>query len=421
MGCFNDIHQMMRDFTLAATCGLMIAALAVACANEAPSPTPVLSPTPSPIISPLPLTATPIEQGEVGRPILYVGEERSGRLRMTVTDAVYPGGRQVGTVVRTVGATWSPQGTQIAFVTPAGSSLRVADLQGEDRTIINASSVWRPYYAWPTWSPDGTKIALVEVGWCEVGNRIVDIVVVEAATGKVVSRHGPHDFWMAHGTENGPGAFSMPEALRWSPDGTKFLISWDNASVLDFSTGEIERVSDTRVIAEWAPRGDAVYYFETTKPKRSRKGRALSAFNVKSLGSDSSRVLANEEKLASLGMTQVGGRHPGLLVLSPEGSALAVSTGQDPGGTSRLRLFDLEAGEAIALESPSQSFQAGGRIVAMDWSPDEKSIAALVVDEADSATLQVLDREAGTWKTVATPTIDVDVIDDIPVGLSWGR
>ena len=60
-------------------------------------------------------------------------------------------------------------------------------------------------------------------------------------------------------------------------------------------------------------------------------------------------------------------------------------------------------------------------MVAMDWSPDEDSIAFLVVDETDSTTLQVLDLETERWDTVGSPVIDVEGIDDIPTILSWGR
>ncbi len=350
-----------------------------------------------------------------------MGVEKSGAVVIVVTEAVYPDGRQLGPVVRSVGATWSPEGTQIAFVDPAGYSLRVANLQGEDRTVINSSSIWRPYYAWPAWSPDGDKIALIEVGWCEPGNRIVDIIVVEAATGKVVSRYGPYDFWRAYGTENGPTAFSMPEALRWSPDGRKLLVSWDNASVLDLATGKIERVSDSRVIAEWAPGSDAVYYFETAKPSGPRGGRALTAFKIKTLGSDPATALADGQRLVDLGLAKAPSQVPGLLALSPEGSTLAVATAPSAEGASRLMAFDLPEGKVAALDMPSRSFEASGRIVAIDWSPDGGSLAALVVDEADSTTLQVLDLEAGSWRTVAAPVVDVDAVDDIPMVLSWGR
>ncbi len=60
---------------------------------------------PTPLLSPLPLTATPIEHGEAARPILYTGVERGEIVSIVVTKAVYPSGRQIGSVVRTTGAT----------------------------------------------------------------------------------------------------------------------------------------------------------------------------------------------------------------------------------------------------------------------------------------------------------------------------
>ena len=122
-----------------------------------------------------------------------------------------------------------------------------------------------------------------------------------------------------------------------------------------------------------------------------------------------------------LGLAQAPSQVPGLLALSPQGSTLAVATAPSAEGASRLMAFDLPEGKVAAPEMPSRSFEASGRIVAIDWSPDGGSLAALVVDEEDSTTLQVLDLEAGSWRTVSAPVVDVDAVDDIPMVLSWGR
>ena len=116
------------------------------------------------------MTATPITEGGATRPIMHTGVERSEGTNLVVTKGVFADGRQVGTIVRATGATWSPNGTQVAFVTPSGSSLGVANLQGEERTLIHSPGQFQPFYAWPVWSPDGRKVALVEVGWCEIGS-----------------------------------------------------------------------------------------------------------------------------------------------------------------------------------------------------------------------------------------------------------
>ena len=60
-------------------------------------------------------------------------------------------------------------------------------------------------------------------------------------------------------------------------------------------------------------------------------------------------------------------------------------------------------------------------IVAMDWGPDEGSMAVILVGESGSTSLQVLDLATRAWNVVATPEIDVDVIDVIPTVLSWPR
>ena len=158
------------------------------------------------------------------RPVLYHGVEKTSLMNMAVTRGVYPDGRSLGTVVRALGANWSPDGTRYAYLTPGGSSLNVATLGGADRTLFNTTFQWRPIVAWPEWSPDGSRIAIIEVHWCGQGSRVSWVVVLDSESGKVLERHGVYDFWEADADpEYGPGSFSEPEAIRWSPDGSRIF------------------------------------------------------------------------------------------------------------------------------------------------------------------------------------------------------
>ncbi len=388
----------------------------VACVRPAPTP------TPEPSLPPLTVTPPQAASGEGGassRAILHMDVEESDLVDMVVTKGVYPDGRRLGTVVRATGVTWSPDGTQFAYVVPGGSSLKVVSRQGEERTLFNAVQFY-PIYAWPVWSPDGRKIAVIEAGWCEIGSRISALVIIDVANGKISSRHGPYDFWRAGGTEEGPTYLTMPEKIRWSPDGGKVLVSWDKAVVLDIATGRIETISDKPVIAEWAPGSDAIYYF-ATKGRTETGAEALRGFYVKGLGPGGPTRLMDEGRLAALGMKGAQGPIPGLVALSPMGSKLAVTAGSSDEGVSRVQVYDLLAAEVVALDRPSQSFQAEGVIMALEWAPDEDSLAVLVVDKAGVATIRALDITTDRWETLATPAIDVERIDLIPKVLSWAR
>ena len=351
------------------------------------------------------------------RPILHMDEEKTGIVTMVVTKASHPDGRERQTVVSAVGATWSPKGDQIAYVSPTGQQMNVANLEGEDRTLINSSGQWRPFYAWPSWSPDGGRIALIEVGWCMDGDRISDVLVVDVVSGKHTDRYGPHDFWRADATEDGPRAFSMPEALRWSPDASKLLISWDKAVVLDFATGKIETVSEKRIIAEWAPDSHSVYYFDA---QRREDGRVVTSISVKRLGDDEPTTLADAARLSELGIVGEPGPIPALMALSPTGETMALAVGQSY-ESARLELHDLSGGASLDPAAPTASFPVEGRLLAMDWSPDGGSIAVLAAGADNVTTLRVVDTTTGQWTAVGTPAVETRVVDEIPTVLSWGR
>jgi dipeptidyl aminopeptidase/acylaminoacyl peptidase len=210
-------------------------------------------------------------------------------------------------------------------VTIDGTALKTVDRQGREKTVFKSIQRWEPIYAWPMWSPDSQRLAVVTIEWCNTGSRISSLQIIDVRS-EESAKHGRYDFWEAQGTTDGPERFSLPKKLRWSPDGKKILVSWDQAVVIDADTGEAEIVSTEPVIAEWAPGSDAVYYFEIKNPETKGK-RALGDFYVKRLGAQAPVKLMDENRLEELGLATGNGVIPAFMTLSPGGSRLAIGSG----------------------------------------------------------------------------------------------
>ena len=69
---------------------------------------------------------------------------------------------------------------------------------------------------------------------------------------------------------------------------------------------------------------------------------------------------------------------------------------------------------------PSRIVPADGRVVAVEWGPEEGRLAAIVVDASGLVTVELLDLATETWMTLATPAIDAGRIDLLGKVLTWG-
>ncbi len=344
-----------------------------------------------------------------------MGLESIGFEERLVTKGVWADGRQLGTLVRAKGAVWSPDGRWLAYIAENGEELRLANLEGEEHTIFQ-SWTWEPIYAWPSWSPDGDKVAIVTVEWCEFGARISSLIVIDVPAGETRTTYGPYDFWQAGGTDRGPTHFTLPQAIRWSPDGRKILVSWDNAVVIDVETQDAETISTSPILAEWAPASDAVYYFEI-KNAASRRDRALGDFVVKKLGSEGPLERIEERRLSALGLA-ARPTSLGHLLLSPKGSRLAFASSTTVEGIDVVYVYDLIEGEALALDMPTKSFRSDDPIAALEWAPDESGLVALTIAESN-IDVRALDLATGRWTTLVTPQVEPGRISMAGKILSW--
>lgn len=345
------------------------------------------------------------------RPILYLDVEGEPGKQRPVIAAVYPDGRRLGALVPGLGAMWSPTGTWFAYVARfRDTALNVMNLEGEVRTIFTA----RPgefifNMGWQSiWSPDGRRIALI-VG-SEDGS-VYSITVIDVAEKRVVSRHKlPEDVYSRLKDGERYPMNWPPYKFRWSPDGRKLLLSWESTVVVDAVTGAIETIADIPTAAEWAPGSDGVYYFRFD-------------FYLRKLGSPTSLKLVGKEHIAALGLKRPPFLHKAVLTLSPSGSKLSFLGGSTTGRTSSIHIYDLREGGTVALDKPFKSFQTEDIITALEWAPDENSIAIMAFSPPGEVTIKLLDLMTGAWRTLATVAYPIRVPEIDVLGsyktLSW--
>ena len=338
------------------------------------------------------------------RPILHFDIEEKGGRKSVVMAATSADGRRVGGD-STHGAVWSPKGTWFAFFTSpdgvSGPALYVANLKREAELIFDPKGAERIIGWHPAWSPDARKIAVLVAIPSRTVRPAFSVTVVDAVEKKVLSRHR-----IPEGTINLPYHMSPPNNFRWSPDGRKILVSWENAVVIDTEKDRVLTVTSEPAVAEWAPGSDAVYYFSISDWSNIRE-RALGGLYIKRLDDAKPVELMGSKGLATIGLSLHPGVHYSLMVLSPTGSRLAIVTGATKENLVRLQIHDLKEREPIVLDKPVRAFQTDEGITALEWAPDESSLAAVTLDKDGRVAIKVLHLKTGTWRTVAKVNLDL--------------
>lgn len=325
------------------------------------------------------------------RPILHLdGEGDRFRVRL-FTVVLSTDGQRVKTLSENKDTpAWSPDGERFAALSgrPDGLLLNLMNLRGEvvDLMKFRPGEVLSP----PAWAPDGKRVALV------VGGQPPAVLVIDVERRAAVARHS-----IPKGVVFGPrsGYWSLGK-FRWSPDGTKILVSLEAAAVIDTVRDSTESISVEHVLAEWAPGGDAVYYFAVT-------GEGLGDFFVRKLGSDRPVRLLDAQSLQSQGWGRSRGLVPAVMTLSPSGSKLIIAAGTTGERSHVVRVYDVARSEALDLAKPAKNFVTDDLITAVDWAPDERSVAAITIEfrPMPSVRVKILDIATGGWKTIGTIAI----------------
>ncbi len=344
----------------------------------------------------------PAKEQKTSRPILYFDVEGTEGEPLAVTKGVYPDGQSLGTVVRGAGAVWSPDGAWFVNVTEE-NSLTMRNLRGEVRNIFTPAKerLWHPI-----WSPDGERIALISESSGEnPAKNVFSVVVIDVLKKEVHSRHRL------------PFVPYFPRKFRWSPDGRKILLvggfsTEGGAVVIDTETSTIETIASKLIFPEWAPSSDSVYYFDMD-PYKPEAGD----FYFKRLGTSPPEKLMDKKKVESLGLKE------GLLMnLSPKSSKILIYGGMllDIGDAKKefkgtIYIYDIYGKKTVTLDKPFKKIRTQGLIYFLEWAPDERRIAALLLDFSQataekespyiptgSLKINIFDLSKEIWRTLAT-------------------
>jgi Tol biopolymer transport system component len=356
------------------------------------------------------------------RPILHFDVEIAGDQETIVLVAVDQNGAELMRQPIGAGGSWSPRGDWFAFLvggpeTPRGA-LRRANLAGESHWLFTALGDERLLPLGQTaWSPDGTEIALISATLSSSDGPEWALRIVDAVDGGSLARYPLPAETMA----GWPAYLAGFDKIRWSPDGRAVLISWANAIVVDLASGQVEQVAASQVLADWSPAGDAVYYGAVPERGHPEGPQAWGGLFVRKRGAQQPVQVIDAPTLVAHGYVPAAFNF-GLLTVSPSGKHLALVTGL-AGAGEVLSIFDFTAEGALAVDAPPREVLTREVLTALEWAPDERSLAAIV--GGPQVRVVVADLESGQWRTLDSlrwkPTgFDIDMLGLVKT-LSWTR
>jgi WD40 repeat protein len=218
--------------------------------------------------------------------------------------------------------------------------------------------------------------------------------------------------------------YTPADKVQWSPDGTRILVAWMKTVVISALRGDVQPVADGRVVAEWAPSSEAVYYFT---PGDSSTGQLrLGAFHMRRIPDGGApAMLLDADAVASTGWGEGRGLRIGRMSLSPSGARMAVvaATSKD---AHMIRIYDARAAMPLDLTHSVSTFHTPDLITHVEWSPDGAHLATIVVVPGAPPTVAVklLELDTGRWTTLAPVKVPLQApcIDFLHHKiLSWSR
>jgi hypothetical protein len=298
-------------------------------------------------------------------------------------------------------AVWAPGGERIAYTHSTGrgrTQLLVRHLdrmwrtEREDTIAVGSSD--EGVIPWPIWSPSGDAIGVLVYEKSDFLSARAEFVVVDPARRAIGRRYR-----LPEGLVSVPMYLSAVDKLRWAPDGTAVLLSWGAGAILELEPGRVDWISRAPIIGDWAPDGRGVYFFEIRDPDNPRQ-RGLGEFFYRPRGDGSKRRLADRQSLDKIALKEPRFLVFGRVLLSPSGRQLAVAAGSD-GDSSGIRLYSGLSSDDLDVTKPERTIWVDAVVTALEWSPDERKLAAVLVRRA-RVSIEQYDIHRGTWTRVGT-------------------
>jgi WD40 repeat protein len=303
-----------------------------------------------------------------------------------------------------IGNAWSPDGLTDAYVTLRGRKIILRSASGGQERVLFVVPPKMDVVDRLAWSPDGSRLALIvldergfsglSVNGSALGAYHPHLLVIDSTSGRPL-RDAP----LTPSVVNMPFITNPPDALAFSPDGGKVLVSWDSPAVVDVASGRVQRLWPSPAVAAWSPSGDVLFLDVVG---RQRFG-ALHVWSP----AGAAQVLWSQARLASLGIVAEHGIEYGQLRPSPDGTKLAIRT--TDGNRTAISIFALD-GSSVGAKAGT--YPLAGRIWDFDWSPEGTRIAAVVLN-GSTLNVQLLDTASGTWKPIADIPITVPDADTL--------
>ena len=263
---------------------------------------------------------------------------------------------------------WSPDGSQIAFVSDRGGDLQIFRMEADGSGVAQLTDLAGS--DGPVWSPDGSRIAFVADS--DGGN--IDLYVVGA------DGTGQQRLTTAAGVDQRP---------VWSPDGGQlaFVSNRDSDSEIYIvnadGTGQRRLTNnvDHDDWPSWSADGAWIAF-------ESNRGGISEIYRMTAAGADVTRLSDSSREVEPGVFVARSARRP---VWAPQGEQIVlVGTRDDDGG--ELYLLD---GSAESAQQPTRLSFNNGVETDYQWSPDGSQILYVGFSEGGEGSLFAVDADGG--------------------------